>query len=95
MIEHDLDGITYISLRHWGLFLKEKPIKMYLCKIAYDYELGEDGDGTTLYPSPFALRREHKCTAECGVVEVTVSYSKTLSEPREEDRLIRQIKEDE
>ena len=49
-----------------------KKVTGYMCKIAFDHELGCDYHGTTVYPSLTALKENHKCWEECGIVEVEV-----------------------
>lgn len=48
----------------------------YMCMIDWDYELGNAPDGNKIYPSIEALKKEHSCWEECGIVEVTVSFNK-------------------
>ena len=56
----------------------------YMCKIDYDYELGNNSDGTLVYPSIEALKECHTCWEGCGIVEVRVSYIKTIVEATDE-----------
>ncbi len=70
--------------------MTRKPVRMFLCSTAYEYELGSDFNGTTLYPSVNALREQCGCIThrdpdptlaayDCDVVEVSVAYEATLS----------------
>lgn len=52
-----------------------KTLKLYMCMIDWQHELGEAADGTLMYPSLKALQKYHDCWEECGVVEVTVSFN--------------------
>jgi len=48
----------------------QKSIIGYMCYIDYVYELGNASDGNKVYPSEEALKKEHECWEECGIVEV-------------------------
>lgn len=49
---------------------KIKPIKGYMCGIAYEWELGLGGafDGVRVYPSKKAIQHYSKCCKDCGIV---------------------------
>lgn len=48
-----------------------RPLKVYACGIATDYELGHTD--VTVWPSVEALKRNVSCWEECGIVELTLS----------------------
>lgn len=50
----------------------------YMCKIAFDYELG--GTDVDIYHSLEGLRRGHPMADECGIVEVEVTLKRVISE---------------
>lgn len=50
------------------------------CKIDWDFELGNACDGNKIYPSIENLKKYHDCWEECGIVEVTVAFSKEIEE---------------
>lgn len=50
-----------------------KEICGYMCKIAFELELGEDIMGTSVYPTKEDLIEFHKCAQECGIVKVKIS----------------------
>lgn len=52
----------------------------YMCKIDYDEHVGSDYYGVSIYPSEKALRENHKCVDECGMVKIRMSIEKVISE---------------
>lgn len=52
----------------------------YMCKIAYDCELGLAMGGNVIYPSEEDLKRCHTCWETCGIVKVRVHYVCTVVE---------------
>ena len=44
----------------------------YMCLTDWECELGAASDGSKVYPSIKALKREHTCWRACGTVEVSV-----------------------
>ena len=56
----------------------ETTFTAYMCKVDYEHDAREASDGARIYPSEAAVRRERKCTNECGIVEVTVSLSRVV-----------------
>ena len=55
-----------------------KTLKLYMCMIDWQHELGEAADGTLVYPSLRALQKYHACWEECGVIEVDVSFNNPI-----------------
>ena len=49
-------------------------VRGFMCKTDWDHEIGWASDGNKVYPSIDSVRRERKCTAECGIVEVDVTF---------------------
>lgn len=60
-----------------------RKVKGFVCEIAWDHELGEDNQGTTIYPSVETLKRHHAIWEECGIVEVEVTFVRVACKPRE------------
>ena len=52
--------------------MSEKVRIGYMCKVDFDFELGEALGGNEIFPSVEDLKEHRKCTDECGVVEVEV-----------------------
>jgi hypothetical protein len=54
----------------------------YMCRVAWQHELGHDGDGTIVYPTPDALRRGQQCVraGQCGIIEVRVVFRRQVTE---------------
>lgn len=52
----------------------------YMCMIDFEDELYRAAGGTPIYPSIEDLKENHKCWKSCGIVEVKVSYVKTIVE---------------
>jgi len=52
----------------------------FMDKIDFEEELGNDKKGTRVYPSIKALKEDHPCVKECGIVEVEVSLRKVIQE---------------
>lgn len=50
----------------------------YMCKTDFEHDARGASDGANVYPSEAAVRRERKCTVECGIVEVTISLSRVV-----------------
>lgn len=59
------------------------PIRAFMCKIDWEDERFAPYDGNKLYGSVESLKREHSCWERCGIVEVTVSFSRIIYEGRE------------
>jgi hypothetical protein len=57
-------------------------VTMYMCAIAWEYEIGNAPRGTKLYPSLAALKDAHPMWEECGIVEVEVSILGTVATPQ-------------
>jgi hypothetical protein len=49
---------------------KEKIVKVYMCGVAWQHEIGNTP--VKVHPSSKCLELDHKCTSECGIVEVEV-----------------------
>lgn len=52
----------------------------YMCKVAWDWELGEDWHGTKIYPSLEALMEHHSCIDECGIVKVRIDLDSIIQD---------------
>ena len=52
----------------------------YMCTIDFEDELGRASGGNIVYPSIKDLKEHHTCWEECGIVEVEVSFVKTIVE---------------
>ena len=52
----------------------------YMCKVDYDFELGEALGGNVIYPSVANLKHHKACTKECGIVRVRISLDKVIQE---------------
>ena len=63
---------------------KNKPIKGYLCGVAYQYEVGPDGahDGVHVYPSKKAIKHYSKCCKDCGIVEFIMTDFKWVQKQK-------------
>ena len=44
----------------------------YMCKVDFEWEVGEALGGTRIYPSLEDLKENCKCVKECGIVKVRV-----------------------
>ena len=51
-----------------------------MCKVAWDYELGNALGGERIFPSEADLISNHKCTDQCGMVEVEVRLKRVIKE---------------
>jgi hypothetical protein len=51
----------------------------YMCAIDWQDEIGHASDGNRVYPSIDALKEHHECWAECGIVEVCVTFKKIVA----------------
>lgn len=51
----------------------------YMCAIDWQYEVGNARNGNIVYPSIDALKADHDCWQECGIVEVEVNVKKTIA----------------
>jgi hypothetical protein len=58
----------------------ERKVRGFMCKIDWDHELGNAYGGNTIHPSEESLRDKHKCTDECGIVEVEVTLVRVVKE---------------
>lgn len=50
----------------------------YMCAVDFECELGAASGGNTVHPSVEDLKKGHECWESCGIVEVRVTYSKTI-----------------
>lgn len=57
----------------------------YMCKVDFDYEVGNAMGGNVIYPSETDLRRNRKCVEGCGIVEVMVSQIRVVQEEADYD----------
>ncbi len=55
-----------------------KTVEVYMCKIDWDYEIGEARGGSTVYGSEEDLKLHHDCVDECGVVKVKMSLVEVI-----------------
>ena len=46
----------------------------YMCKVDWDWELGDALGGSKIYPSIEDLKEIHTCWEECGIVKVKISF---------------------
>ena len=60
--------------------MKEEPKIGYMCKIDFDYEVGNAAGGNPIHPSIEDLRRSHDYVDSCGIVEVEVVLRKVIKE---------------
>lgn len=57
--------------------MKSKTVKVYMCGIAWNWEVGEAYGGNTVYPSVEALKEAHDFE-HCGVVECEIKLKKWI-----------------
>jgi hypothetical protein len=50
----------------------------YMCRIDWEFEIGNASDGNKIYPCIDSLKKGHPCASECGIVEVVVRFSKMI-----------------
>jgi len=63
----------------WHRSQDDKPeVTGYMCMIDWQHEIGCACGGSTVYPSIQDLKENHSMWEECGIVEVTVSFSKVI-----------------
>lgn len=60
-------------------------ITVFMCKTAWDYEVGSALGGNRIYPDEQDCRENCKCAEGCGIVEVKMSFVRTVQEPGDED----------
>jgi hypothetical protein len=51
---------------------KFRAIPGWMCKVDFDFELGEASGGNKVYASEEDLKRHAACVSECGMAEVVV-----------------------
>ena len=56
---------------------------LYMCKVDFDYELGEAAGGNRIFSSLEDAKENLKCWKGCGIVEVKVTYVRTVVEGRD------------
>lgn len=47
-------------------------------KVDFDYEVGNDVQGTKIYPSVKSLVENRRCVGECGIVKIKVELEEVL-----------------
>ena len=57
----------------------------YMCKVDFDYEVGNAMGGNVIYPSEEDVRRNRKCVEGCGIVEVMVTQIRVVQEEADYD----------
>ena len=51
----------------------------YMCKVDFDYVVGEALGGIKIYPSLEDLKENHTCWEECGIVKVKIVLVDTIA----------------
>lgn len=59
-----------------------KPKTAYICLVDWDYHVDADWNGTVIYPSLTALKRERQCVEQCGIARVKVYFDKLIKKER-------------
>lgn len=59
-------------------------IEGYMCLTDYECELGVASGGIAVYSSLEDVLATRRCTKECGVVKVAVSFIEVVLEPQED-----------
>lgn len=57
----------------------------YMCKIAYESQLGEAMGGELIYASIPELEAAHTCSDYCGIVKVDVILAEVIKETNWEE----------
>lgn len=52
--------------------------ELYMCKTDFECELGRASGGNTVFPSIEDAKKRLKCWEGCGIVEVKVTYVRTV-----------------
>lgn len=52
----------------------------YLCEISWSWELEEDPQGTTIFPTVEDLKEHKGCGKTCGIVKVNIVYDSLAQE---------------
>lgn len=52
----------------------------YMCKVNFDFELGQSSGGSVIYGSLEELKEKHTCFEECGIVEVEITLKSVIRE---------------
>lgn len=52
----------------------------YMCKVDFDFELGEVSSGNLIFPSVEDLKKNMKCVSSCGIVKVKVELEEVIKE---------------
>jgi hypothetical protein len=58
--------------------MSNEPRYGYMCKVDFDWELGEALGGTAIYPSVEDLKAERKCVSSCGIVKVKIELEEVV-----------------
>jgi hypothetical protein len=59
---------------------EERTVTGYMCKVDWDFEIGNASDGNKVFPSVANLKEHLKCTDECGIVEVEVRLKRVMQD---------------
>lgn len=60
-------------------------ITVFMCKTAFDYEVGAAAGGNRIFYSEEDCRENSKCAEGCGIVEAKITFVRTVQEPGDED----------
>lgn len=58
--------------------MSSEPKFGYMCKVDFDFEVGEALGGNTVYSSIKDLKRHRKCVETCGIVKVKVELEEVV-----------------
>lgn len=62
--------------------MKKEPRFGYMCKVDFDWELGEALGGSTIYPNLKDFKEHVKCHDHCGIVKVRITEEKVVKKER-------------
>lgn len=54
------------------MYLMSRIVSGYMCKVDWEYELGEACGGTKIYPDLEDIKENCKCVKGCGIVKVKI-----------------------
>ncbi len=50
----------------------------YMCKVDYDYHIGEDYNPVKMYCNLDSIKHHRKCVSQCGIVKIKIELEEIV-----------------
>ena len=55
-----------------------KTVEVYMCKVDWDYEIGNAAGGNKVFATAEDIKHNLNCVHECGIVKVKVTFVEVI-----------------